>query len=62
MKFLQSVPPDLEQSPLFWLGVLASAKKSRDRLLEQVARQRLADLGVRVVFEEGAEERGRRRE
>lgn len=43
---------ELDQSPLYWLAVLASARKSQDRLLEQLARQRLAGLGVRVVFDE----------
>ena len=57
-------PSELDQSPLYWLGVLASAKKSRDRLLERLARQQLADLGVRVVFDEGrpSEEKGVRDE
>lgn len=43
-------PSDWHDSPLYWLSVLASARKSRDRLLEEHARQQLARLGVRVIF------------
>lgn len=47
-------PPGLESSPLYWLAVLRSARTSGDRLLESHARQRLAGLGVRVVFDDAA--------
>ena len=45
-------PPDrLFNSAYFWLSVLRSSRLSRDCLLEQLARRRLADLGARVVFD-----------
>lgn len=43
-------PPDLSNSPLYWLAVLAAARRSRDRLLEEYARQQLRCLKVRVIF------------
>jgi hypothetical protein len=43
---------DLEKSPLFLLAVLHSARRSKDRALEQVTRQKLAKLGVRIVFDD----------
>jgi hypothetical protein len=45
-----STPPSLSDSPLYLLAVLYSARKSQDRLLEEVTRQKLADLGVRLIF------------
>ena len=43
-------PPDLADSPLYLLAVLYSARRSKDRALEEVTRRRLTRLGVRVVF------------
>jgi hypothetical protein len=51
--------PELDQSPLYWLAVLVSARKSRDRILEQLARRRLAGLGVRIVFTEDPADKGK---
>jgi len=44
--------PDLTNSPLYLIAVLHSARKSKDRALEQVTRQRLAKLGVRIIFDD----------
>ena len=44
-------PPDLTNSPLYLIAVLHSARKSKDRALEQVTRQKLAKLGVRIIFD-----------
>ncbi len=43
-------PPYLSDSPLYLLAVLYSARRSKDRALEEVTRCRLNKLGVRVVF------------
>jgi hypothetical protein len=43
--------PETEGSPMFLLAVLASARKSGDRMLERIARERLAALDVRVIFD-----------
>ncbi len=42
--------PDLSASPLYLLAVLVSARRSRDRALERVTRQRLDALGVQITF------------
>ena len=47
-------PTDLSDSPLYMLAVLYSARKSKDRALEQVTRKRLAKLGVRLIFDDDA--------
>ncbi|MDW8244862.1 MAG: hypothetical protein RMJ88_16790 [Thermogemmata sp.] len=47
-------PPDLQDSPLYWLAVLAAARRSGDRLLERYARAHLGRLGVKVVFIDNA--------
>jgi len=43
-------PPDLLNSPLYLLAVLFSARRSRDRPLERLTRQRLNTLGVKIAF------------
>jgi hypothetical protein len=43
-------PPELTESPLYLLAVLYSARRSKDRPLEELTRRRLNKLGVRVVF------------
>ena len=45
-------PPDWGKSPLFLLAVLHSARKSKDWALEQLTRQRLSKLGVRIIFDD----------
>lgn len=42
--------PGLTESPLYLLATLCSARRSKDRALERLARRRLAALGVRVKF------------
>lgn len=44
------VPPDLNESPLYLLAVLHSARKSKDRALESITRRRLVALGVEIIF------------
>jgi hypothetical protein len=48
-------PPDLSDSPTYWLAVLSAARKAKDRLLEWHARQHLDRLGVRIVFDDDRE-------
>ena len=43
-------PISLDESPLYLLATLYSARKSRDIILERLTRKRLDALGVRVVF------------
>ena len=43
-------PPSLDESPLYLLATLCSARKSRDIILEGMTRRRLDALGVRIVF------------
>ncbi len=50
-------PTGLEDSPLYWLAVLRSARVSADSLLERVARKRLTALGVRVIFDDAPPEK-----
>lgn len=45
-----TTPPDFNSSPLYLLAVLFSARRSRDRLLERMTRQRLDALGVQITF------------
>jgi hypothetical protein len=45
-------PPNWGNSPLFLLAVLHSARKSKDWALEKLTRQKLAKLGVRVIFDD----------
>lgn len=45
-------PPNLSDSPLYLLAVLRSARRSKDRALEEVTRRKLTMLGVRVVFDD----------
>lgn len=45
-----SPPPDLAASPLYLLAVLFAARRSKDRALERMTRQRLDSLGVRITF------------
>ena len=42
--------PGLLDSPVYLLAVLFSARKSKDRPLEELTRQRLNSLGVRIIF------------
>jgi hypothetical protein len=42
----------LNDSPLYQLAVLQSARSSGDIVLERVTRKRLAELGCRIVFTE----------
>ena len=53
-------PPDLSDSPLYWLAVLSAARKSKDRLLEWHARRHLTRLGVRVIFDDSPPPKGGR--
>jgi hypothetical protein len=43
-------PPDLTSSPIFLIAVLYSARRSHDLALEQLVRDRLTKLGIRIVF------------
>jgi len=51
-------PPDLSDSPTYWLAVLSAARKAKDRLLEYHARRHLDRLGVRVIFVDSNEGEG----
>jgi hypothetical protein len=52
-------PPDLTASPLYLLAVLFAARRTKDRALERVTRQRLDRLGIRVAFGDELEDRKR---
>lgn len=42
--------PELFDSPLLLLAVAFSARRSKDRVLERVTRQKLTSLGLKIVF------------
>lgn len=43
-------PPEMANSPFYWLAVLYSARRSGDKALERLARRKLNELGVCVAF------------
>jgi len=45
-----STPPDLDDSPLYLLAVLFSARQSKDKHLENATRRQLEDGGVQITF------------
>jgi hypothetical protein len=51
--------PDLPRldDPVFLLAILLAARKSRDRMLEELARDWLHEAGIHIVFADELEER-----
>ena len=45
-----SPPPELTASPLYFIAVLYSARRSKDHTLGYVTRHRLDALGVWIIF------------
>jgi hypothetical protein len=52
VKVTTSPPDEFATSPLYLLAILVSARRSGDRALERVTRNRLRTLGVQIAFDD----------